>query len=130
MSGQLNRRHSETADAEDRDGFTGSEARFLQRVQRRCRRTHHDRALLERNFVGQEKNTPIGHDDEFGVTAIAMLADHFGARAKLLVPGAAERALAAGDEVMHADAITGLEILNAGARFFHHASDFMPKRVR
>ena len=30
---QLNRRNSETADAEDRDAFTGSQARFLQGVQ-------------------------------------------------------------------------------------------------
>lgn len=130
MSCQLNRRNAETADAEDRDGFTGSQARFLQRVQRGRRRTHHDRPLLERNFARQDKDAALGHDDEFGVAAVAMFSDHFGARAKLFAAGTAESAFAASDEIMNADTVAGFEIRDLSADPLHHARDFMTKGQR
>ncbi len=69
-----------------------------------------------------------GHRDEFGVTAVAMFADHFRARAELLVAGPAECAIPAGDEVMDADAIAGFEIGNLSASLFNHARDFVTER--
>ena len=46
-SRQLERRKSQAAEPENRDGLTGFKACFVQGMQRSRRRTHHDCAMLE-----------------------------------------------------------------------------------
>src|SRR4051794_32230274 len=59
-----------------------------------------------------------------------MFADHFRSGAELFVPGRAEAALAAGDEIMDADTIASRETRDLSARRFNHACDFVPERDR
>ena len=51
MPGQLHRRNTQAADAEDRDRFARTQSGFVQRMQRGGGRAHQNRALLEWNFV-------------------------------------------------------------------------------
>ena len=63
--------------------------RLAQRMQRGRRGAHQDRALLERDGVGQRMRVPRRHGDEFREAAVAMLADHLARRAELFAAGAA-----------------------------------------
>ena len=71
---------------------------------------HHDGALLEGDFIGQAKNATSGNGNEFGISAIAMFADHFAGGAELFVALVAIRTVAAGSEVMEADAVARFEL--------------------
>jgi hypothetical protein len=86
--------------------------------------------MLERDLIRQRKHASFRDHDEFGVSAVAMFADHFGARAKLLVPRAAEYAVTARNEVVKADAIAGFEIGYFSARLFNYACHFVPEGER
>src|SRR3954463_10291297 len=109
MFRELDRGDAQSADSEDRGRFSGTETDFVQGVKGSSGRAHQDGALLERNFVRQSEHAPFRHRDEFGVTAVAMFADHFRVRAELLVAMPAKSAFAAGNEVMNADAIARFE---------------------
>jgi len=128
MSGQLDSRDTQTTAAKDRDGFARTEPGFVQRMQRGGGRTHQDRALFEWNLVRQTENAALGHNDEFRVTTVAMLADHLDRGAKLFSPAFAESALAAGHEVVHTDAIARCEPLNLSTDFFNHARNLVTER--
>ena len=129
-SGQLNSRNTQPTDAENCHRFAGTEPSLVQGMQRRGRRAHQNRALFERNFVRQAKDAALGYKDEFSVTAVAMLSDHLGGAAKLFSSGLAESALAAGHQVMHADAITFGQTLDVRAGFFHHPRNLVTERER
>ena len=56
------------------------------------------------------KDAALGDDDEFGITAVAMFADHFGSWTELFVTGATEGTLPAGHQIMEADAVPDFEL--------------------
>jgi len=86
--------------------------------------------LLEWNFVGQTEDAWFGHDDEFGITAVAMFSDHLRRRTKLFGAGLTKGATAARHEIVDADAIARSEVFNIRAGFFHHAGHLMSERQR
>src|SRR5690242_7399706 len=90
-------------------------------------RAHHDGALLERDFRGEEKKTAGGNEDVFSVSTIAVLADHFAGRAKLFAAFVAVCAMAAGREIMHANPISRLELRYARAEPFDRSCNFVAR---
>ena len=130
MLRQLNRGNTQTADAENRDRFAGTQPGLVQGVQGSRGRTHQDRALFKRNFVRQTENVPLRHDDEFSITAVAIFADHLARQAKLFRAASAQRAMAAGHEIMHANAIAFAEACNFDADFLDSPGHFMTERDR
>ncbi len=85
--------------------------------------------MLEGNHLRQRQHAARRHADEFRETAVAMLADHFAADAELLVPGPAESAFAAGDEVIQAHAVARPDIGHQAAAGLDHARDFVTERA-
>jgi hypothetical protein len=59
-----------------------------------------------------------------------MLANHFGAGAKLFVPSPAKSAFAARDEVMDANAVALFEPPNRGTNCVHDTSNLVSQRER
>jgi len=66
--------------------------------------------VFERDLRRQFQNAPCGHDNEFSITAVAILADHLNGSAELLPVQPAIMALTASREVMDANPITAGEI--------------------
>src|SRR5947209_4937588 len=96
---------------------------------KRCScRAHHDRALFERDFVGQAKEAASRNVDELCVATIAMFAEHLGSGAKLLIALMAPGAVATGDQIMDTDAVALFEWCYARAAFLDRPGDFVTER--
>src|SRR5262249_21059047 len=104
----LHRGGAEAARAEDGDGFTRLQTGLFERVQGCGGGAHHHGAMFEGNFGREFENAARGHHDEFGVTTIAVFADHLGGLAKLLRAAIAEIAMAAGGEIVRQTRSPGL----------------------
>lgn len=69
---QLQSGITQSAKAKDRDGFTGFESSLVERMERRRRRTHHDRALRERDFIRKSEEAARRNFNEFRVAAVGI----------------------------------------------------------
>jgi hypothetical protein len=85
---------------------------------------------LERDFVRQTEHASFRDDDELGVTAVPMFANHLGARTELFVAGPAKLTRPAGNEVMNADTIARLKISDRCADLLDSAGHFVTERNR
>ena len=94
-------------------------------MKRGCGGAHHDGAMLKRDFIRQFEYAAPGHEDEFRVTAIPVLADHLAAGAELLVVLRTPRARAASGEIVDANAVAGFELFHVAANGFYNACNFM-----
>jgi hypothetical protein len=70
------------------------------------------------------------HENEFGITAIAVLADHGAVGAKLLIASLTISTGAACGQVMQANPVAGFEARNRIPGLFNDASDFMAQCER
>jgi hypothetical protein len=127
---ELHGGNAESADAEHRDGIAAADARLAERMQGGRRGTHHDGALLERDFRRQRVCIARGHADELREAAVAVLADHLPGRAELLAPRAALAAGATGDEIMQAHPIALARRGDAEADSGDDTRDLVTERQR
>src|SRR5437773_3873310 len=105
-TGQLQRRKSQSAKPENRDGLTRFQACLIQSVLRGCRRAHHDGAHFEWNLLGKRNRIRTWNSDEFRVTAVTMFADHLAAPAELFQAAHTELATSAVYQIMYANAVS------------------------
>ncbi len=112
---QLQSGITQAAEPEDRDRFTGFESSLVQRMERGRRRTHHDRALRERDFIRKSEEAARRHPDELRIAAVAVFPDHLHLGAELLVAAQAEGTGAAVCQVIHANAVARLEGIDIAA---------------
>src|SRR4029077_9714759 len=110
--------------------LTPLESRLVQRMKGRGRRTHHDRTNLERNLIGEHECIPAGNLDEFRISPIPTLTDHFSGTTKLFQAANAELTAPAVSQIMHANTIAGPDVVDIGADFFDPACDLVPERQR
>src|SRR5438309_11991349 len=99
-------------------------------MQRSRGRAHHDRTLVEGNFIGKPKHASPGHDDEFGEASIAIFADHFAGLTELLTSRKAMGALSACGQIMNADAVARLELLDTVATHLDRSGNFVSECQR
>ena len=97
-------------------------------MERRSRRTHHDRAVFKWDFIRQFEHAPLRHDDEFRITAIAIFPHHLGRGAELFVAVRTPIATAARRKIVKAHAVAGLKLFHVASDLFDDASDFMSER--
>ena len=127
---QLNCRSAQSAYAKHGDRFAGFQARLVQSVERCGRGAHHDGRLFEGNFLRKREQAARRDDDELGVAAITMFANHRAGGAELLAPLPAIGTFAAGHQVVDADPIALLEAGDLRADMFNAAGDLMSERQR
>src|SRR3989440_3963628 len=68
------------------------------------------------------------HGDVFGIAAIGITPHHRAPHAELFVAGTAIEAVAAAQDVMHADAVAHLDRCYLLAHLFNHTRDLVPQR--
>ena len=85
--------------------------------------------MLERDFSRQVYHASLRHGDEFGIATVAVFAQHLRLDAELFVAPVAVLTLAAGHQVVQADAVAGADPTYLWTDGLDNAGDFMAQRL-